>query len=160
MLEKVKFTTVDEKSYTLDRKVAIQSKLVKGILEDLEESDDPIPLPNITSSIMEIFIKYGEIHQNDLPDSKVSKDLEIEERDLELINVPKPVLFEIILAANYLDVEGLLTLGCKALANDLKKKSIDEVYQDYQVPEERRFTAEEREKIEKEFQWARVSEST
>ena len=36
----------------------------------------------------------------------------------------------------------------KAIANDLKDKTIDQVYKDYEAPVERQFTPEEREKVE------------
>jgi Skp1 family, dimerisation domain len=41
-------------------------------------------------------------------------------RDREYINVDQGTLFEIILAANYLDLKGLLDLGCKTVANMIK----------------------------------------
>ena len=37
-------------------------------------------------------------------------------------------------------------IRCKAITNDLKDKTIDQVYNDYEVPVERQFTSEEREK--------------
>jgi S-phase kinase-associated protein 1 len=134
MDRKVKFLTSDNISFTVDKDIAILSKLVKGILQDLNESNDEIPLPNVNSKIMQIILKWGEIHRND-PDPSTFDDkvlqpdvgLDIEERDMEIVNVSKKVLFDVILAANYLDIEGLMTLGCKALALDLKDKSIDQV---------------------------------
>jgi S-phase kinase-associated protein 1 len=79
---------------------------------------------------------------------------EISQIDLDFIKVDYKVLFGLILAANYLDIPGLLDLGCKTVANNIKEKSIDEIYTEYEIPLEDRFTPEERVKIEEEIKWA------
>lgn len=42
------------------------------------------------------------------------------EWDLNFMNVDQPTLFDLILAANYLDIKSLLDLGCKTIANMIK----------------------------------------
>ncbi|KAJ3078993.1 hypothetical protein HDU99_000230, partial [Rhizoclosmatium hyalinum] len=51
---------------------------------------------------------------------------DIEEWDAQFIKVDNEVLFEIILAANYLDIKALLDLGCKSVANMIKGKTAQE----------------------------------
>ena len=51
---------------------------------------------------------------------KAKTSEEITDWDREYINVDQGTLFEIILAANYLDLKGLLDLGCKTVANMIK----------------------------------------
>ena len=58
---------------------------------------------------MEIVLKYAELHQDDKPSSSNKKD--VSQEDQKLMDVPKKTLFEIVLAANYLDFTGLLELG-------------------------------------------------
>jgi hypothetical protein len=36
-------------------------------------------------------------------------------------------LLELIVAANYLDIKGLLDVGCKTVANSIKGKSVEEI---------------------------------
>lgn len=76
------------------------------------DSDDAIPLPNINGSIMDIVLKYAKAHENDAPgDEAKTRTLDIDEADAELIDIPKKALFDVILAANYLDFTDLLDLG-------------------------------------------------
>lgn len=58
---------------------------------------------------------------------KAKSSEDIEEWDREFINVDQGTLFEIILAANYMDMQGLLDLGCKTVANMIKGKSVEEI---------------------------------
>ncbi|KAJ3306292.1 hypothetical protein HDV03_000214 [Kappamyces sp. JEL0829] len=143
--------TSDDQTFTVDKKLISASNLIRGILEDLEESEEAIPLPNITGPVMEIVLRYAELHRNDPPSTEPpAKNLEVSPEDAEIMNLEsKKVLFDVILAANYLDYAGLLDL-----ANDLKGKSIDEVVRDYDVPKERQFTPEEQRLIEEEIAWA------
>ncbi|KAJ1888690.1 hypothetical protein GGI03_005411, partial [Coemansia sp. RSA 2337] len=48
----------DGKSFTVERGVATQSVLIKNLLEDIGESDEPIPLPNVTAKVLEKVIEY------------------------------------------------------------------------------------------------------
>jgi S-phase kinase-associated protein 1 len=104
----IKLETSDGKQYTVEEKVICQSNLIKNILQDLEITDAAIPLPNITSSIMDIVLEYAKLHQDD---ETTPEDREESEEDLKLVQVPHQVLFDIVLAANYLDFPGLLHLG-------------------------------------------------
>lgn len=52
------------------------------------------------------------------------------------MEVPMGLLFDIVLAANYLDIKGLLDLGCKIIANLIKGKTPEEVKKTFRIPEE------------------------
>jgi S-phase kinase-associated protein 1 len=56
-------------------------------------------------------IEYAKQHEEDV--EKENSTDEIFEWDKEFVNVDKDLLFDIILAANYLDMKNLLELGCK-----------------------------------------------
>lgn len=101
---------------------------------DVGESDQPIPLPNVSSSVLKkvrafcsglevMFtdatqvLEYCEHHRGEpLPaaDAEQSQDetrkrtTDISEWDQKFITVDQEMLFEIILAANYLDIKPLL----------------------------------------------------
>ena len=49
----VKFTTSDRQEFNIPKEVACLSVLIKNLLEDLgEESEAPIPLPNVSGHIL------------------------------------------------------------------------------------------------------------
>ena len=62
------------------------------------------------------------------------------------------MLFEIILAANYLDIKGLLDLGCKTVAKMIEGKTTQQLRDQFSI--ENDFTPEEEERIRRENEWA------
>ena len=42
-------------------------------------------------------------------------------------------LFELISAANYLDIEKLLDMACKTVANMIKGKTADEIHNNFSI---------------------------
>ncbi len=48
---------------------------------------------------------------------------------MEFLQVDQETLFELILAANYLDIKGLLEVACKQVAIMIKSKTPEEVRQ-------------------------------
>ena len=71
--------------------------------------------------------------------------------DQNFLKVDQGTLFEIILAANYLDIKGLLEVTCKTVANMMKGKSAEEIRKLFNI--ENDLTPEEEEQIRKENEW-------
>lgn len=117
----VLLTTSDNEHFTVDRDVAERSVLIKQMIEDIGETDQPIPLPNVSSSVLAKVLEYCSHHRNDLPTTSDDADemrrraTDISEWDAKFIQVDQEMLFEIILAANYLDIKSLLDVGCKTV---------------------------------------------
>lgn len=80
------------------------------------------------------------------------KTTDIEEWDQKFMQVDQEMLFEIILAANYMDIKALLDVGCKTVANMIKGKSPEEIRKTFNIQND--FTPEEEEQIRRENEWA------
>lgn len=65
--------------------------------------------------------------------------------------VDQGTLFELILAANYLDIKGLLDVTCKTVANMIKGKTPDEIRKTFNIKND--FSASEEEQVRKENEW-------
>ncbi|KAI9223987.1 putative E3 ubiquitin ligase complex SCF subunit sconC [Blastocladiella britannica] len=159
----VKLTSSDGENITVAKEVAMRSMLIKNILEDTADADDDshaIPIPNVTARILNKVMEYCEHHkgdpiaepdEDDLAEERRRSD-DIEDWDAEYINVEQEMLFEIILAANYLDIKALLDLGCKTVANMIKGKTTEEIRKTFNIQND--FTPEEEEQIRRENEWA------
>ena len=60
------------------------------------------------------------------------------------------------MAANYLDVKGLIDICCKHVANQIKNKTPDEIRSTFHISND--FSAEEMSQIKKENEWCEDSE--
>ncbi|TIB81979.1 hypothetical protein E3Q22_00645 [Wallemia mellicola] len=156
---RVNLLTSDNEQFTVDKDIAERSVLIKNMLEDIGESDHPIPLPNVTSNVFKKVLEYCDHHRKDpLPSSDESADdsrkrtTDINEWDQKFIQVDQEMLFEIILAANYLDIKPLLDVGCKTVANMIKGKTPEEIRKLFNIQND--FTPEEEAQIRKENEWA------
>ena len=49
---KVTLKSQDDQTFTVDKQVAERSVLLKNMLEDVGESEAPIPLPNVTGRVL------------------------------------------------------------------------------------------------------------
>jgi S-phase kinase-associated protein 1 len=116
-----------------------------------------IPLQNVSFKIMEKVKQYCEYHhQFPSPPSDAKKD---ERRTDDIIPWDKdfcaaldqPTLFELILAANFLEIKDLLDLTCKTVANMIKGKSPEEIRVTFNIKND--FTPEEEEQVRKENEW-------
>ena len=65
------------------------------------------------------------------------------------------MLFELIMASNYLDIKTLLDLACAKVASQIKNKSVHEIRQFFNI--ENDFTPEEESQIMEENKWAEES---
>lgn len=77
---------------------------------------------------------------------------DMSEWDQKFMAVDQEMLFEIILAANYMDIKPLLDCGCKTVANMIKGKTPDEIRKTFNIVKD--FTPEEEAAIRKENEWA------
>jgi len=159
--QQVKLQSNDQAVLTVDRVVAERSMLIRNLIEDLGDEavgTQPIPIPNVNESVLRKVVEWCEHHRNDPPASadddndNRKKTTDIEEWDQKFMQVDQEMLFEIILASNYLDIKALLDVGCKTVANMIKGKSPEEIRKTFNITND--FTPEEEEQIRRENEWA------
>ncbi|KAF8428662.1 E3 ubiquitin ligase complex SCF subunit sconC [Tirmania nivea] len=157
-VEKLKLLSSDGIEKEVARDVAERSILIKNMLEDCGEIDQAIPIPNVNGSVLTKVIEWCEHHKNDPApaadeetDSR-KKSTDIDEWDQKFMQVDQEMLFEIILAANYLDIKPLLDVGCKTVANMIKGKSPEEIRKTFNIQND--FTPDEEDQIRRENEWA------
>ena len=71
--------------------------------------------------------------------------------DKEFVRVDDETLFNLILAANYLDIKSLLDLTCKTVADEIKGKTPEEIRLRFNIKND--FTPEEEEEVKRENAW-------
>lgn len=115
-------------------------------------------LQQVNEAVMKKVLEWCEHHRKDPPASQDDdsdsrkKSTDIDEWDQKFMQVDQEMLFEIILAANYLDIKALLDVGCKTVANMIKGKSPDEIRKTFNIQND--FTPEEEDQIRRENEWA------
>ena len=123
-MSSIKLVSSDGKEFSVQMDIARKSVTIKTMLEDLGLDDnyngEPVPLPNVNGEILQKVIEWCTKHRDDAMDAftGISMD-EIPEWDEKtFFNEGKDLkmLFDLILAANYLEIKGLLDIGCKIVA--------------------------------------------
>lgn len=157
MSQTVKLSPSDDPSATVEVSldVANMSLTIKNMLEDLAGggvTDVSIPLNNVTSKVLTKVIEYCKHHVENPTKLDTDKSKEdISPWDKQFAGVDQATLFELILAANYLDIKPLLDLTCKTVANMIKGKTPEEIRKTFNIKND--FTPEEEEKVRKENEW-------
>jgi len=154
----IKLQSSDGEIFEVDVEIAKASVTIKTMLEDLgmdEEDEEVVPLPNVNSTILKKVIQWATYHRDDpLPpedDEKDKRTDDISSWDADFLKVDQGTLFELILAANYLDIKGLLDVTCKTVANMIKGKTPEEIRKTFNIKND--FTPAEEEQVRKENEW-------
>jgi S-phase kinase-associated protein 1 len=121
------------KVFQVEIPIIQKSVIIKNMLEDLGLGKDEtvdlesevIPLPNISEVCMEKIIDWCTMHKDDPPPPVPAEgeeefpmfNDEISEPDQQFLKIEDSTLFDLILAANYLDIKGLLDLTTTHVAH-------------------------------------------
>jgi S-phase kinase-associated protein 1 len=152
--KRVKLKSSDDEMFEVEEAVAFESQAVKNMIEDTG-MDHPIPLPNVSSKILAKVIEYCKYHvdnQKSTDDKPATPEDEIKAWDQDFVKVDQATLFDLILAANYLNIKNLLDLTCQTVADMIKGKTPEEIRKTFNIKND--FTPEEEEEVRRENQWA------
>ncbi|GMR52391.1 hypothetical protein PMAYCL1PPCAC_22586, partial [Pristionchus mayeri] len=135
----VTLTSSDDKTFRVDRKSVRHAGTIENLItnmglddSEVDTSELPIPLSKVNGRTLEKIILWMD-HYKDDPDYEM------------------PTVLEILLAANYLDIKGLMDSCMKTVANNIKGHSSDEIRRRFHIVND--FTPEEEEQIERENTW-------
>ncbi|CAB4299574.1 unnamed protein product [Prunus armeniaca] len=148
-MKKIILKSDDNQTFEVKVAVAMQSQTIKHMVED-DCANDAIPLSNVTSSALAKVIEYCKKHHEE--DADVKNKESLKSWDAEFVKMDLSKLFDLILAANYLDIKSLLDLTCQTVADMIKDKTPEEIRVIFNI--ENDFIPEEEKEIRKENEWA------
>mmetsp|Transcript_3145 Transcript_3145/g.6302 ORF Transcript_3145/g.6302 Transcript_3145/m.6302 type:complete len:161 (+) Transcript_3145:523-1005(+) len=146
-------------NFQVDVNVAKMSELVKTMIpEDEDDSEaQEIPLPNVKSQILGKVLEFCK-HYATEPMNEIEKPLKsanmgevVQDWYATYVDVEQEVLFELILAANYMDIKPLLDLTCATVASMIKGKTPEEIRKTFNIVND--FTPEEEAQVREENKW-------
>ncbi|KAK9269641.1 hypothetical protein L1049_001418 [Liquidambar formosana] len=114
--QQIKLISSDGSIFYVDKDVVEESKTIMGIIEEESVAKDTITLPQVTGAVLSKVILYLEKHfearKSDKRGDGVEEDLKAWDADFVKANLS--ILYDLILAADYLEFESLLNLTGKA----------------------------------------------
>lgn len=163
----------------ISRPAARMSHMLRLLMEDAC-ADGPIPATNVHSDVLRLVVEYCEKHgphydpeaseraRNPFPPFPVELSPTVssikpvtyvdpdphrlKDWDKDFIALDNSTLFEIILAANYLNIEDLLDLGTTTVADMMRGKKPEEIREIFEI--ENDYTPEQEAEVRKENAWA------
>ncbi|KAH0456897.1 hypothetical protein IEQ34_014804 [Dendrobium chrysotoxum] len=155
---KITLKSSDGEEFMVEEAVARESKTLLHMIED-GCANDVIPVPNVNSKILVKVIEYCTKHEEYVsklcegwPIDQHIRTFRLKEWDADFVNVDPVTLFDLILAANYLYIQGLLNFTCQIVADMIRGKTPEEIRRMFNIKDD--FTPEEEEEIRRENQWA------
>jgi S-phase kinase-associated protein 1 len=137
----VQLVSSDGVKFDVSTTTARRSVTIANMLDDIgDEAGATIPLPNVTGLILEKVLEYC--------DSKEPWEPKVDHS----------TLFELMLAANYLDISPLLDLLCHTTVGMIRGRSTEEIRKIFNIKND--FTPEEEAAIRKENEWCEERHST
>jgi len=123
--------------------------MIEGMIISLDcGTEDEIPLTNVSSKCLSKLIEYCKHHLKDEPE-EIPKPLKssnlaemVSEFDAKFIDIDDlESIFDIIMAANYLNIKSLLDLSCAKIATLIRGKTPEEIRKTFNIVND--FTPEE-----------------
>jgi len=142
----------DGKEYTVEKKHAVLSTLVSTSFET-ERDGTSIPIPNVRGEVLELVVEYLTHHAGAAPAdiekplrAKSMKNVVEDQWDVAFIDDignERQKLYDLISAAHYMDIRGLLLLGCAKVASFIKGQPLEKIM-DIWDPESKKSEADEK----------------
>lgn len=122
-------------SFSVAVEVAKMSKLVEATIDDDDDDDgNDIMLPNVKASVLAKVIEYCQHYKKEeemRPIQTPLKHSKLEELVqpwyVEFVDVEREMLFELVTAANFMDIKPLLDLTCLAVSIMIKVSALSDI---------------------------------
>ena len=111
---------------------------------------DVVPLPNVSASILAKVVEYCK-YRVEAARNEVTAD-EVRAWEGNFVSVDQGTLFELILAANYLNLPELMNLACLTVSSVIRGKTPEEIRKAFNIKND--FSPEEEEEVLRENAWA------
>ncbi|QDZ17760.1 S-phase kinase-associated protein 1 [Chloropicon primus] len=152
---KVTLKSSDDETFVVDQEVANMSETIKNMIEDTG-AEVAIPLPNVGGKDLAKVIEYCkfkvEAKKKNADGQPAKTEDEVKSWEADFVKVDQGTLFQLILAANYLNIKELLDHTCFTVASMIRGKSPEEIRKAFNIKND--FTPEEEEEVRREHQWA------
>lgn len=138
----VRLLSSDMHVFEVPEDEAAFSQTVKNLVEDVG-TDDTVALPNVDGATLGLVLAFCKQHAAGQATDEWTRDF---------LSVDQKTLFDVIIAANYMNVKPLLDAGCRAVADLLRGKSPEEIRTILNLQND--LTPEEEEAVRRENSWA------
>ncbi len=135
----IKLKTGDGKEIELSKKAAKRSGLLKGIFEDFPDNTE-FPVNQVNGDTLEKVKEYLVYYQDQEP-PKIDVPLKstnfkqcISEWDNNYLGEDIDLIFNLLNAANYMDIEPLLNLTSAKLGSKIKGITSESVKKEFEIP--------------------------
>lgn len=148
----------DNVTFTVPKEVASQSSMLRTALEDVGDAEEPVPIPAVDGWSLGKTLEYaagpfasGE--QENWDDAKkTSWNAEKKTWEADYISrLTGDDMLKVVTASNFLDIAPLTKLLCKSIADFIKDKTIEEIREYLDIPDND--TPEQKKQIEQELKW-------
>ncbi|KAK4267826.1 hypothetical protein QN277_024559 [Acacia crassicarpa] len=148
-VEAITVLSSDGDEFKITVSAAKLSKPLNWMLEDVCFSDDcdEVPTIEVNSKTLVKVIEYCEKHAPRANSGASDSDAEeLKKWDIEFMKMDvKDILFHILMAANYLHMEGLYDLACQTAADLMKGMTVSQIRKIFHIKND--FSSEEQEQL-------------
>ena len=122
----------------VDKSLLMKSKLLKGLIEDYQGDEEEIPLNEVDSKNLDLILQYLEHYKNEEPkeipkpfpertDDEFLKGILNDEWTFNYLqNISLEGLINLVNAANYLQIDGLINIIAAKLAHEMCNCEVEE----------------------------------
>ena len=154
----IKIVSKDLDTFEITKEEASLSELLNTMIQEETAVEETIPVPNVTTKILKLVVEFLKEHVRD-PMKNIDKPLVstnmkdiVQEWYADFLMNNDEEMFELILAANFMDIKSLLDLTCAYAASKIKGKAPEEIRRMFDITND--FTPEEESQIREENKWS------
>jgi len=132
----IKLVAKDQTAVSVEKKYAFVSNLIKTSVEQ-DPTASELPLQGVAGDILKLLVEYMNHHKGTEAEI-VEKPLRAKEMKavckdawdanfIDTVGENRQQLYDLILAANYMDIKSLLHLGCAKVASLIKGQPLEKI---------------------------------